>query len=55
MNPDILSTRILIRKLKKEYGARCKKKDFEPECMECRARVAIAFLEEHIEQLKSDA
>lgn len=34
--------------IKKGWGARCKKEDFEPDCGECQARVAIDIMKKSI-------
>lgn len=40
----------LIKRIKKNYGADCP--DYEPECVSCRAKKCIKFLEENINLLE---
>ena len=47
---DIIKKAIEI--LEKEWGCRCKKKNFEKECAECRARECRDFLKYHLKLSK---
>lgn len=61
-NSKIFSIRQLIRRIKTDFGANCKTKDYDdfPElkkdtkarCIGCRAKEVIEFLEEYIELIK---
>lgn len=40
--------------LKEGWGANCKIEDFEPDCEECKAGLAIEIMENSIEYAKED-
>ena len=42
-------TQLMIRTLRKGYGLQCK--EYDENCMECRAKMCVGFLEGHLSLL----